>query len=133
MVRLLFFSGKCGVSVDWQTSFTYLQGAAHKGFAVAQYHLGCLPFGTTQIDPEKSLSWLMKAIKQNYPPAMLCLGLRHLSGVGVTQDFHQAISWIKTAANQGHGEAATKLGDLLFAGSGVTIVCVHCVCANCTG
>ena len=42
--------------------------------------------------------------------AQYSLGMKHLGGRGVPQDFAEALRWIRLAADQGHVEAQRNLG-----------------------
>jgi len=47
------------------------------------------------------------------------LGLRYLKGVGVAQDYGEALKWFRQAAEQGEAEAQAFLGMMYAAGAGV--------------
>src|SRR5579864_13888 len=47
------------------------------------------------------------------------LGEQHYLGVGVTQDYKEAVKWLFAAADQGEIQAQIKLGRMLAAGGDV--------------
>jgi len=46
------------------------------------------------------------------------VGIMYYDGIGITQDYLQAIKWLHLAAEQGHAEAQYKLGFIYFKGRG---------------
>jgi TPR repeat protein len=47
-------------------------------------------------------------------------GLMYYLGRGVTQDYVEAVKWLKLAAKQGNAVAQTNLGNIYIGGKGVT-------------
>lgn len=56
------------------------------------------------------------ALAEQEPRAAYDLGLRYFRGDGVRQDSHQALSWMRDAAERGHLKAQTAVGQLYLMG-----------------
>jgi len=69
-------------------------------------------------DPTELLSSLLDR-KQSGDDVDYEIGVCILQGFGANRDFLKAISYLSAAANKGHGEAQTRLGQLYFFGNGV--------------
>ena len=63
---------------------------------------------------------LMRKAKQGERLAQYTLGVMYDRGLGVLQDFQEAIRWYQAAAEQGHTTAQFSLGVMYAAGEGVT-------------
>ena len=59
-------------------------------------------------------------VKSSDADRMFELGSRYENGLGVPQDYSQAMSWYLQAADQGHAEAMYRTGNLYYSGRGVT-------------
>ena len=66
-----------------------------------------------------TLIW-QEAAAKNLPKAMVLLGDCHEDGVGVTQDYAEAMKWYRKAADLGDADAMINIGMLYSKGHGVT-------------
>ena len=57
--------------------------------------------------------------KQGNAAAQVRLGLMYYRGEGVVQDYGQAVSWLRKAAEQGYADAQWRLGEMYHDGKGV--------------
>jgi len=57
--------------------------------------------------------------EQGDASAQFNLGVAHLDGEGVPQDYVEAVKWFRKAANQGHADAQYNLGVMYERGVGV--------------
>ena len=80
-------------------------GDAAAQFAVADAHSG-------DDDPAVMLYWLLQAAQQNYPPALVSLGVLAENGDSVPLDRAEAYHWFRRAALQGDDEADQILAAL---------------------
>jgi TPR repeat protein len=64
--------------------------------------------------------WWRKAADQGHPTAQFNLGACYANGVGVKQDFAQAVIWYRKLAEQGHAPAQYNLGIMYENGNGVS-------------
>jgi TPR repeat protein len=53
------------------------------------------------------------------PEAQFSLGFLYAQGMGVKQDFSEALNWFRKAADQGHAAAQTDIGFFYAEGKGV--------------
>ena len=58
----------------------------------------------------------LTALAERDPKAAYDLGLRLLRGDGVERNTYQAIEWLRTAGNRGHGAAQFELGRMYLVG-----------------
>ncbi len=138
-----------GTAVNYQQAAYWYGQAADQGYAHAQYTLGRLYEGGVGVIREygQAKAWYQKAADQGYEPAKDALkrllatdtptasttettptapedqykvGDHYYYGVGgVKQDYQQAISWYRKAADQGYPAAQLKLGSIYEYGWGV--------------
>ncbi len=91
----------------------YMQMAAEKGFARAQYNLGSMydkGQGVPQ-DWEQSFHWYLQAANQGFAIADFKVGDAYFSGGrGVDKDIDQAFIWFKKSADLGYDKAQYILG-----------------------
>ena len=59
------------------------------------------------------------AAEQGDVHAQFILGMMYYRGAGVTQNYTEAVKWLKSAAKQGHAEAQYQLGQMYEHGEGV--------------
>ena len=88
--------------------------SAEAGDTEAQLHLGTLyacGFGGM----EQSTT---EAAEQGDAEGQFCLVLLYGLGAGVEQDFAKSVDWYRLAAEQGHGPAQGRLGDIYAHGEG---------------
>ena len=57
--------------------------------------------------------------EQGYAEAQYILGYMYSKGLGVTQDYKEAVKWYTKAAEQGHADAQHSLGFMRDNGQGV--------------
>lgn len=67
----------------------------------------------------KHIQALINDAKDGFAIAQTHLGKRYLLGVGVPQDYKQALKWYTKAAEQGDVDAQMSLGLMYFNGNGV--------------
>ena len=65
------------------------------------------------------ISEVQKAAEQGDAKAQNMLGLRYQVGIGVAQDYKQAVAWYRKAAEQGEANAQFNLGAMYEQGKGV--------------
>lgn len=90
-----------------------------RGPAHLQSVLASAPSPTANSSPSvdtASLEQLTEMAEKGDPAAQNLLGLRYVSGEGVTQDEHEAVRWFIKAAEQGNVSAQSKLGSIYFRG-----------------
>ena len=63
--------------------------------------------------------WYRKAAEQENAIAKRNLGILHINGNGVNQDYAEAMHWLRKAAEQGEVDALLNLGVLYATGQGV--------------
>ena len=123
-----YVCGDNGVTIDIPLGVKYIQQAAEKGFAAAQYFIGELylygEFRGADVgfseDPYTAVKWFRKAAEQGFAFAQYMLGSRYFYGDGVVQDYYAAVCWYRKAAEQGHDEAQYQMGICYYNGLGVT-------------
>ncbi len=74
-----------------------LTGDTRARLQYARYLLAQDP--PTDFDPQ-ALTWLTEDAKSGEPEAMLLLGNLYAKGVGVSQNYRQALTWFKSAVNK---------------------------------
>ena len=120
--------GQNGVTVDIPLGMKYIQQAAEKGFAEAQYFIGEMylvgelqgvDVGFSE-DPYTAVKWFRRAAEQGEPEAQYMLGLCYSRGDGVAQDYFAAVNWYRKAAEQGYVEAQYEIGECYYHGLGCT-------------
>jgi TPR repeat protein len=62
---------------------------------------------------------MRRAAEQGYAKAQYNLGCMYENGLGVTQDFVEAVKWFRKAAEQGFASAQKNLGAMYGRGQGV--------------
>lgn len=73
------------------------------------------PNASTDPEADKRLSALV-AVAEKDPRAAFDLGLRYFRGDGVAQNTHQALEWMRRAAERGELRAQSALGRFYLAG-----------------
>ena len=91
-----------GVPQDYNQAASWYRRAADQGDAEAQYNLGLM------YEAQYNLG-LMYEAQYN-------LGLMYNDGRGVPQDYKQAVSWFRKAADQGDAKAQYNLGLMYYYG-----------------
>lgn len=78
--------------------------------------------GNTSLDVSDNQLWILKnrsAAAQNIAGAQFNLGQMYNEGLGVKQDYAEAVSWYRLAAKQGLDVAQFVLGGMYREGKGV--------------
>ena len=94
--------------------------AADNGELVAQNTLGRVvyPLGYgAPADPAKAVKYLKLAAAQNDPSSMFDLGVRMLSGAGVSADEEQGLSLMRASALAGYPDAQAEYGFIQVRGA----------------
>jgi len=116
---VLYENGQ-GVPQDFEQAAHWYRKAAEQGLAAAQYTLGlmCESGQGVPQDFEQAAHWYRKAAERRFSSAPSSLGARYYEeglapaqtklcvlygeGLGVPQDFDQALHWCRKAAEQGY-------------------------------
>lgn len=95
-----------GASVDFAAVARMLHGAAMRGHAEAQMHLGtCYASGMgVEQNQTEAAKWFRKAADCGLPRAQYWLSRCFFTGTGVEQDYAQAYLWALRAKAQGFGD-----------------------------
>ena len=67
----------------------------------------------------KHVKWLHISAEQGFVKAQNNLGSMYDRGLGVTQDYAEAVKWFRSAAEQGDANAQKNLGAMYGSGQGV--------------
>lgn len=71
------------------------------------------------VKARESIYSLRHRAEEGDKSAQYALGKRYIIGLGIEQDFEQAVYWHRQAADKGHAEAQALLGALYYEGLGV--------------
>ncbi|KAG5926191.1 hypothetical protein E4U53_003133, partial [Claviceps sorghi] len=111
--------GLFGHEPDTKEAFTLYQSAAKLGHAQAAYRtavcceIGQEEGGGTRKDPLKAMQWYKRAAMLGDPPAMYKVGMILLKGLlGQARNPHEAVGWLKTAAERADKENPHALHEL---------------------
>lgn len=96
---------------------TVLSSTVFKGKPV-EVHITDNAFRTLRVFPETALD-LLEVAEQGDVNAQFNLGVMYDQGLGVPQDYAEAIRWYRMAAEQGDDYAQLNLGLMYIAGQGV--------------
>ena len=101
----------------------------YPGRAVVPVLVAVSMFGQSAKKPETKVPVTAKATtaspelqakaEQGDADAQITLGVCYAKGLGVPQDFAEALKWYRLAAGQGHAEAQFNLGVMYHTGKGV--------------
>ncbi|EKF20094.1 peptidoglycan-binding protein [Nitratireductor pacificus] len=96
-----------------------LREAAAAGEVKAVYEIGSryAEGRGTSADPEKAMTWYMKAAETGFAPAQFRIGDLYQKGSGVERDAAKAKMWFQLAAQQGNASAMHNLGVLYAMGA----------------
>jgi TPR repeat protein len=102
-------------AVEWHRE------VAKKGWAPAQYNLGCCYKDGIGVDkdPKEAVKWFNKAAEQGLREAQCRLGGCYEKGEGVKQDKKEAVNWYRKAAGLNEANAQFNLGCCYAEGEGV--------------
>lgn len=113
-------SGTLGLQKDPSQAFTLYQSAAKLNHAGAAYRvavcceLGSDEGGGTKRDPLKAFQWYQRAATLGDVPAMYKTGVIQMKGLlGQPQNPHEAVTWLKKAAEQADVENPHALHELV--------------------
>jgi len=70
-------------------------------------------------DPDATMRWARPLAEQGDVDAQVMLGLKYYHGLGVPQDYAEAVKWYRLAAEQGNAAAQFILGVAYNHGQGV--------------
>ena len=119
--------------LDWSKEVVlWHRKAAEQDYAPAQSELALIYlfglYGETK-NYEKAMELLIKAAipadegvgiyKNGYPPAQHSLGTIYAEGMGVNQNYEEALNWYRMAAAHGYAESQYSLGVMYYKGNGV--------------
>ncbi len=108
-----YLNGSEGFDMNLPEGVRYMQMAAEKGFAPAQYKLGSMydkGQGVPQ-DWEQSFHWYLQAANQGNAIAQFNVGNAYfIGGQGVNKDIDQAFIWLKKSADIGYYGAQYNVG-----------------------
>lgn len=94
----LLASGDLGY-VDYERAARWMKDAADKGYGPAQLYMARFCFlGQGMAKDEKAgAQWVRQATQSHVPHAGGLMGMLYLGGIGVEQNFDQAVAWLKKA------------------------------------
>jgi len=95
-----------------------LISAANKGDVYAQNFLADYYYYLKPANYLEAFNWYKKAAEQDSSPAIVSLGWMYQNGLGVEQNYQQAIFWYRKAESK-HSQAQNNLGELYEKGLGV--------------
>ena len=102
-------------------AFSEFYPLAETGDFRSQYYIGYLylnGYGVTQ-DTKKAVSFLEKAVAQDYDMAEALMGFLYSEGIGVSKNKKKAITLYEKAAAKGNASAMVNLGVAYYSGDGV--------------
>ena len=122
-----FLSGKAG-KVDNKKAFEHFKSAADAGHALAQARLAICYANGRGVAKDKAEanrlaqnSWQAVEVdaQNNNADAQRCFGSLYRDGIGVKQDYQEAMNWFRKAAALGDSDAMFTIGGLYYEGNGV--------------
>ncbi|MDE7414002.1 MAG: protein kinase [Muribaculaceae bacterium] len=111
-----------GVKQDEAEGMRLMMLAAEKGDAMAQCYIGLMyrdGCATLRADAAKSFIWIKKAAEQGNEVAIEEMGYKYYEGLGVEQNYGEAMKWLKLAAEKGKTSAYSSVGIMYRDGEGV--------------
>ncbi|MDE5868918.1 MAG: protein kinase, partial [Muribaculaceae bacterium] len=111
-----------GVAQDEAEGMRLMMSAAEHGDAMAQCYIGLMyrdGCATLQRDASKSLFWIRKAAEQGNDVAIEEMGYKYYEGLGVEQNYEEAMKWLKRAAEKGKASAYSSIGIMYRDSEGV--------------
>ena len=102
------------VDKDEKKAFSYYSKASELGNYSAMCNLGIAYINGKGVKtcPELGVYWFKRASEGNIINAKFNLAYCHEFGVGTNKDLNTAINYYTSAARDGHGDSALKLGEL---------------------
>ncbi len=92
----------------------WMELAARRGCAAAQWHAGCLYVKEKDYVP--AIHWLKKSAEQGYTPAIYGLAGMYNLGKGVPKNKRKAFELLEKATRKGHLKAQAEYGKRLMIG-----------------
>eukprot|EP01018_Ginkgo_biloba_P015515 Gb_39729 [translate_table: standard] len=110
------FANFSGLEHDFSHAFSFIQDAAERGYAQAQWKVGLfLELGLgVKIDEKEAVEWYKRAKKQKHPCALVDLGRCYYLGRGVEKSLHKASKCCKQAYVYSEGKTVHCIQDLLI-------------------
>ncbi len=96
---------------EYTNAFECFMKAAVQGSAITQYNVGQY-YSLVKNDSKKAYEWYLLASEQNLSSAQIEIGFLYKNGIGLEQDFQQAIKWFTKAAKSGDLEAQEHIKNL---------------------
>jgi len=93
--------------------------ATRQGTAMKRILLLYLVFLAPFVSAAQDIDETIRAAESGDPIAQNILGNRYDNGLGVPQDYTEAVKWYRKAAEQGHASAQFNLGFMYANGQGV--------------
>lgn len=118
----LFYQGGRGVDINHEMAQNYFHLAAEAGNPNANAYLGKMHLeGTEHIKAsnETAFAYFKKAADKGNPMGQSGIGLMFLRGMGVPQDYKEALKYFTLAAEQGWVDGQLQLGIMYYSGLGV--------------
>ena len=123
LLASIYFKGK-GVPIDMTQAFDLYKVAAHKGYRLSQYRVGCFYYygsSTIRKDFEKAHYWFQEAASKGCSDSKCLLGDMYYFGKGVSLDLKKAAKWSLDAANDGIVYAICRIALMYRKGQGVSL------------
>ena len=107
-----------GLPQDYLKSRHFLQLAAEKGYAPAQYNLAvyCQSGVGGPKDKKQAARWFRAAAIQGFADAQVNLAAMYYLGQGAAKNYNEALKWYRAAANQGNAFGMYNVGEFYFSG-----------------
>lgn len=96
-----------GVPLDAPLARHYAERSAKAGFPIGQHLYSCFLFDGVggDVDPDAALSWLRRAVRQNWPPAEFDLARRIFNGDVSPAVGEDPVGLLDAACSSGHSDA----------------------------
>lgn len=113
-IALCYLNGT-GINKNLQLAFKFMQEAAERGCAEAQFELSEFIQKGTIAESNDTLAheWLCRAAGQNEPRALIELAYRYINGTMVEKDEKKGEELLKSAADTQYPEALFEYGSYL--------------------
>ena len=105
---------RCTSSALWLICCTFVHGAV-AGFLLAVTPASDQDYDTTRHAAER---WYRKSAEQGAAAAQVDLGISYNAGVGVPQNYVEAVAWYRRSAEQGLASAQFDIGEMYERGEG---------------
>ena len=115
-IGLMYHNG-WGVSKDLLEALYWFRLAASQGYSLAQIKLNQLP---ELIEAAQQLNAIPTAAARGDAVAQSQFGWMYFIGLGVPQNYQEALKWFRLAALQGNVSAQNYIGVIFYDGLGVS-------------